>query len=92
MRYIPCMMKNLISVGDLKAGDLRGTLGEGILKMSNGSLVILKGIRHNIMYYLMGSSVTELANSEYLDGDSIKLWHRGLKQVGLILDQELKMH
>jgi len=36
--------------------------------MSSGSLVVLKGIRHN-MYYLMGSAIIELASLEQLDGD-----------------------
>ena len=63
VRYISCMIKNLISVGDLKVGDLRGTLGEGILKMSSSSLVVLKGIRHNNVYCLMGSAVTGLVSS-----------------------------
>ena len=70
MRYIPHMMKNLISAGALEVEGLRGTLGEGVLKMSSGSLIVLKGIRHNNVYYLMGS-VTKLASSGQLDGNSI---------------------
>ena len=70
VKYIPRMMKNLILVGGLKAEGLRGTLGEGILKMSSSSLVVQKGIRRNNVYYLMGSTVTELTSSEQLDGDS----------------------
>ena len=54
VRYIPSMTKNILPVGALKAEDLRGTLGEGVLKMSSGSLVILKSIRRNKLYYLMG--------------------------------------
>ena len=71
VRYIPSMTKNIISVGVLKAEGLKGTLGEGILKMSSGSLVLLKGIRRNV-YYLMGSVVTGLASSRQLDGDSTR--------------------
>ena len=37
------LQKNLISVGDLEAQGLRGTIGEDVLKMSSGSLVVLKG-------------------------------------------------
>ena len=58
VRYIPSMTKNIISIGALKAEGLKGTLGDGVLKMSSGSLVILKGIRYNNLYYLMGSAVT----------------------------------
>ena len=65
------MTKNKISAGALKAEGLRGsTLGEGVLKMSSGSLVILKSIRCNNLYYLMSSKVTGLASSGQLDDDS----------------------
>jgi len=89
VRNIPSMKKNIILVGGLEAEGLKGTLGEGILKMSSGSLVILKGIRRNNMYYLMDSTVTRLASSGQLDGNSIKSWHSGHGQVGLKLDQAL---
>jgi len=42
VRYVPQSQKNLILVGTLEAKGLRGTLREGVLKMSSGSLVILK--------------------------------------------------
>ena len=65
------MTKNLISVRALEAEGLRGTLGEDILKMSNGSLVFLKGIRRNNLYYLKSSAVIEkLTASEHLKDDS----------------------
>jgi len=67
VRYVPSMSKNLISVGALEVEGLRGTLGEGVLKISSGSLVVLKGILCNDLYYLKGSAVTKnLAASEYL--------------------------
>ena len=50
-RYILRMTKNLSSVGALEAEGLRGTLGEGVLKMLSGSLIVLKGIRCNNVYY-----------------------------------------
>jgi len=74
VRDAPQLIKNLISVGALEAQGLRGTLGEGVLKMSSGSLVVLMGIRRNNLYYLKGSAVTEnLAASKYLEEDSISL-------------------
>jgi len=45
--YAPQLNKNLFSVGVLEAQDLRGTLGEGVLKMFSSSLIVLKGIRRN---------------------------------------------
>ena len=75
VRYVPQLQKNLISVETLKAcTGLRGTLGERVLKMSSASLVVLKGIRRNIMYYLQGSAVIKnLAASEYLEDDFTRL-------------------
>jgi len=52
VRYIPNMTKNTISVGALEVEGLRGTLKEGVLKMSSGSLVVLKSIRCNNLYYM----------------------------------------
>ena len=43
VRYVPQLQKNLILIGALKAQGLRGTLGEGVLKMSSDSLIVLKG-------------------------------------------------
>ena len=42
VRYVPQLNKNLISVGVLKMQGLRGTLGKSVLKMSSGSLIVLK--------------------------------------------------
>jgi len=87
VRYIPRRMKNLISVGALKADDIRGTLEEGVLTMSSSSLVVLKGITRNNVYYLMGSAVTRLASLGQLNGDSIISWHSGNGEVSLKSDQ-----
>ena len=84
------MKKNLISVGTLELEGLKGTLGEGVLKMSSSSLIVLKGIRRNNMYYLKDSAITGLASSERLNGVSTRLWHRMLGQIGLKSDQALE--
>jgi len=59
IRYIPQLKKNLISIGDLEPQGLKGTLEDGIIKILKGSIVVLKGIRLNNMYYLKNSTVTE---------------------------------
>jgi len=74
----------LISIGALKVQSLRGTLEEGVLKMSNDSLVVLKGIRRNNLHSLKGSAVNEkLAASEHSEDDSIRLSKMRLEQDGL---------
>jgi len=83
VRYVPQLKKNVISIGALDKG-LREALGEGILKMFNNSLVVLKGIRHNNLYYLKGNAVIDnLTTSERLDDDSTRLCHSKLGHVGL---------
>jgi len=73
VRYVPLMSKNLISVGALKAEGLKETLGGGILKMFSGSLMVLKRIRRNNLYYLKGSAmIGNSVASEQLIGDSTR--------------------
>ena len=74
VRYVSQLKKNLISVKALEAQCLRETLREGVLNMSNGSLVVLKGIRRNNLYYLKGREVTEnLTASEHSKDDFTRL-------------------
>ena len=58
MRYVPQLKRNLISVGALKALSLAISIRDGILKIIKGSMVVLKGVRHNNFYYLKGNTVT----------------------------------
>ena len=58
VRCIPQSKKNLISVRAWKAQDLKGTFTDGVLKMLKGSMVVLKDVRQNILYYLKSSIVT----------------------------------
>ena len=56
---------------------------DGILKMIKGSMVVMKGIRRDNLYYLKGSAVTgqmETSNSSYDDCTEVwqvKVGHRG---------------
>ena len=60
--YVPQLMK-FISVRALKAQGLRETIRKSVLKMFNGLLVVLKGIRRNNLYYLKGNVVIETLTS-----------------------------
>jgi len=57
VRYVPQLKKNLISVGALKALGLEVSIRDGVLKMIRGSMVVLKGVRRNNLYYLKSSTV-----------------------------------
>ena len=58
VRYVPQLKRNLISVGTLKALGLVVSIRDGALKMTKGSMVVMKGVRRNNLYYLKGSMVT----------------------------------
>jgi len=78
VRYVPQLKINLISVGALKTLGLEVSIKDEILKMTKGSLVVLKGIRRNNLYYLKGSTVTGQVAASTDSDDSIRLWHMRL--------------
>ena len=45
VRYVPQLKRNLISVGALKTLGLVTSIRDGVLKMTKGSMVVMKGIR-----------------------------------------------
>jgi len=45
VRYVPQLKRNLISVGALKTLGLVASIRDGVLKMTKGSMVVMKGIR-----------------------------------------------
>ena len=76
MRYIPQVKKNLISVGALKALGHGISIRDGVLKMTRGSMVVLKGVRHNNLHYLIGSTVTGRVTTYIFSGYvCIHIWH-----------------
>ena len=56
VRYVPQFKRNLISVGALKTLGFVVSIRDGVLKMTKGSMVVMKGVRR--IYYLKGSTVT----------------------------------
>ena len=57
VRYVPQLKRNIISVDTLKALGLEVSIRDGVLKMIRGSMVVLKGVRRNNLYYLKSSTV-----------------------------------
>ena len=47
VRYVPQLKRNLIFVGALKALGLVVSIRDGVLKMTKGSMVVMKGVRQN---------------------------------------------
>ena len=68
--YIPQLKENLIFVGVLEALGLEISVRDGVLKMTRSSMIVLKGVRRNNLYYLKGSTVTrQVTNSISSDDD-----------------------
>ncbi|OIT19619.1 hypothetical protein A4A49_57844, partial [Nicotiana attenuata] len=81
IRHVPDLKKNLISLGTLESLGCK-YIGEGrVLKVSHGSLVIMKARRYGTLYTLLVSTVTGAAavsTSDKSDSDITKLWHMRL--------------
>ena len=83
VRYVPQVRKNLITVGALEVLGHTISVRDGVLKITRGSMVVMKGVRRNNLYYLMGSTITgRMATSISSDGDCTKVWHMRLGQTG----------
>ena len=52
------MKKNIISVGAVESKGLKMTMENGILKITKGSIVVMKGSRDKNLNYLKGSTIT----------------------------------
>ena len=79
VRYVPQMKKNLISVGILKILGLELSIKNGVLKMTRGSMMVLKGVRRKNLYYLMGSTVTGRVMTSISSGNvCTQVWHMRL--------------
>ncbi|KAG8502454.1 hypothetical protein CXB51_000383 [Gossypium anomalum] len=80
VRYVPSLKKNLISLGALESKGSVVTMRDGVLKVTSGALVILKGIRKNNLYYYQGSTVigAVATASDNKELDSMQLWHMKL--------------
>ncbi|KAG8478631.1 hypothetical protein CXB51_028491 [Gossypium anomalum] len=82
IRHVPKLKKNLISLSTIDSKGYRYTVESGVLKISKGSLVVMKGQRKTAkLYILQGSTVTGDATvaSSFLSNDDItKLWHMRL--------------
>ncbi|KAE8673094.1 hypothetical protein F3Y22_tig00111812pilonHSYRG00176 [Hibiscus syriacus] len=84
VRYVPSLKKNLISLGALESEGSAVTMRDGVLKVTYGALVMMKGIRKNNLYYYQGSTIigAVVAASGGDDLDATQLWHMRLGHAG----------
>ncbi|KAG8479138.1 hypothetical protein CXB51_029778 [Gossypium anomalum] len=82
VRHVPELKRNLISLSTLDSKGYRYTTESGVLKISKGSLVVMKGQRKTAkLYVLQGSTVTgdaAVTSSSLSDDDITKFWHMRL--------------
>jgi len=77
VRYIPDLKRNLISLVTLESLGCKYSAEGGVLKVSKGSLVLLKANQIGSLYVLQGTVVTGSAvvSSSMPENDVTKLWH-----------------
>ncbi|KAE8682936.1 ABC transporter G family member 13 [Hibiscus syriacus] len=84
VRYVPSLKKNLISLGALESKGSVVTMRDGVLKVTYGAHVMIKGIRKNNLYYYQGSTIigAVAAASGGNDLDATQLRHMRLGHAG----------
>jgi len=68
VRYVPQLKKNLISVGALEALGLEESIR---FKMTKGSIVVVKGVQCNNLYYLKGQGKWRLLKVQLMIASSL---------------------
>ena len=93
VRHVPTMKRNLISLGTLEDNGYEYTCKNGVLKVTRGSLVVMKAQRKGMLYILQGKTVegqSAVTESSMSDEEVAQLWHmrlghlseRGLTELG----------
>ncbi|KAK2966230.1 hypothetical protein RJ640_008213 [Escallonia rubra] len=81
VRYIPDLKKNLISLGTLDSIDCSISLKSGVMKVSKGAMVIMKGQKTENLYKLVGNTViggVSVSTHAGSSNDNSELWHKRL--------------
>ncbi|KAH9770761.1 hypothetical protein KPL71_012475 [Citrus sinensis] len=77
VRYVPKLRRNLISLGTVDQSGCSIKAENGELQVTKNGIVIMKGIRRNELYVLMGSPHSPGVISS-VSRDKTKLWHMRL--------------
>ncbi|KAK2984493.1 hypothetical protein RJ640_002725 [Escallonia rubra] len=89
VRYIPDLKKNLISLGTLDSIDCSISIKGGVMKVSKGAMVIMKGQKIGNLYKLIGNTViggASVSTHVGSNNDNSELWH---KRLGHLSEGEL---
>jgi hypothetical protein len=81
VRHVPNLKKNFISLDTLKALGCKYTVEGGVMKVSKGALVVMKGCGSGSLYFLQETIVigsVVVSTSTLPDFNITKLWHTHL--------------
>ncbi|KAL1564721.1 Integrase catalytic domain-containing protein [Salvia divinorum] len=81
VRYIPDIKRNLISLGVLELKGCQFMSQKGIMTVLKNSQLVMKAVRKNSLYYLLGKAVVGAINVAV--NDQFNTWHRRLGHVGM---------
>jgi hypothetical protein len=85
VRYVPNLKKNLISLGTLDSLGYGYSAKDGVIKITKGTMVIMKGKKIGNLYKLLGDTVIGgVAMSTLVEpnDDNTVLWHMRLVHLG----------
>lgn len=81
VRYVPELKRNLISLGTLESIGYSFKSENGIMKVLKGSLVVMKAMRKNSLYILLGNTILGGAASVEKHVDKTLIWHQRLGHI-----------
>lgn len=81
VRYVPDLRRNLISLGVFDSKGYKFESQKGNMKISKEGAVLIKGVRRNDLYFLVGSTVTGHSHAT-TQTDNSYLWHSRLGHLG----------
>ena len=80
VRHIPALKRNLLSLGALDSNGYKFVGEGGVLKVTRGSLVMMKGKINKNLYTLMGETVlgSGAVGDSTAESNKTQLWHMRL--------------
>jgi hypothetical protein len=85
VRYVPNLKKNLISLGTLDSLGYGYSAKDGVMKITKGTMVIMKGKKIGNLYKLLGDTViggVVMSTLVEPNDDNTVLWHMRLGHLG----------
>ena len=81
VRYVPNLKKNPLLLGDMEARGYKFSSADGGIKVTKGSMMILKEKRIENLYKLAGSIIIGDASAAIEKEDITRFWHMRLRHM-----------